>query len=264
MDDKFVDVDFTKDPNYVFGDITPTAFRFACGNFEDAVPTMSDAEIDAAIDLLDNGGEAGLDDLITRILNQGQEGSCVGNATTQGHQVAQAAQFGKDKVIQLSAISLYKQIGSSAQSGSSVDDAMSAIDSTGILPLDTPENRAKFGDQVMPPTGFKSPYPANWKTTAAMFRGFEFRVIRTTGGLWTALCQRKPVIVGRQGHSICYCRPTRKGGSRKVKYANSWGQWGDAGGDFSYGFGYDSESLIRQSASWCFAITGVTYPQVAA
>ncbi len=251
MADDFVDVDFTKEPQFVFGDLGAACF----GSYKEfAAPIMSDAEINDWIEKTDAEG-GGLDSLVVNIFDQGQEGSCVGNATTQAHQIKQAQQFGKDRVVKLSAISLYKQIGRSAQSGAVVSDAMAAIEETGILPLDTPENRAKYASRVMPPRGFGSRWPDSWRDTAKLFRGVEFNVIRSTAALYTACCQGHPVIVGRQGHSICYVRPTMKNGRRVFKYCNSWGNWGDAG------YGYDTESQVKMSASWAFAIRSVNIPE---
>lgn len=186
--------------------------------------------------------------------------NCVANATSQAHEVVQALQHGKANVVHLSAISLYKRIGRSAQSGAMVSDGLKEMASRGILPLDTPENRERFGSAVMPNTGFSKPYPDNWQETAALFRGVEYHTVNSVAGLLTALCNQHPVVVGRQGHSICYLRPMRRSGRRVVAYANSWGNWGQGLGDFDSGFGFDSESQIRQSASWAFVLRAVTIP----
>lgn len=180
--------------------------------------------------------------------------NCVANATGQAAEVIQAKQFGVDNVTHLSAISLYKRIGRSASSGSTVNDAMDEMLSTGILPLDTPENREKFGNAVMPNTGFSTPFPGDWQSTAAKFRVVEAYAVRSEQGLFTALVRREPVIVGRDGHSICYLTPTRSGDNRSVVYANSWGNWGHAGGSFEKGFGTDTERQISRSASWAFVM----------
>lgn len=251
--DKYLDVDFTRDPNYVrgydsFGDVS------LFGSYEDSTELMTDSDIDDAIaemDRLDNGA----DTLVTRILNQLREGSCVANQTVQLHEVLQALQFGKENVTHLSAISLYKRIGRSPNSGASVSDGMSEACDVGILPLDSPENRQRFGNVVMPNTGFSTPFPADWKPIAKQFRFDEVDVIRTLQGLLTALCRRQPVGVGRQGHSIAYLRPMgSKSKGYKVKYANSWGNWGDKG------FGYDSLSQMKLSAGWAYAPRSVVRP----
>jgi hypothetical protein len=253
-DDSVVDVYFPDDPNYVFGDLG-TALCGEYLEFEGTEDLMSDEEIEACIAKMEAEG-GGLDELVTDILNQKNEGSCVGNAVTQALMVILHKQYGKTRGIRLSAISIYKQIGRSAGSGAMVSDAMTAVEKTGILPLDTPENREKFGDHVMPATGFSTRFPDGWKETAAKFRGFEFLVIRSVAALLTALCKGYPVVAGREGHSICYLRPMRRNGRRVVKFANSWNEtWGDEG------FGYDTENQFRKSASWAFAIRAAVSPE---
>ena len=256
MNDQFLDIDFDKQPEYVAGYLGVGARGDLFANYESVASVMTDAQIDAAIEKMDAEG-GGAERLITRIFNQKNEGACVANASTQANQIVQARQQGKDKVIQLSANSLYKRIGSSPSSGALVSDGIDEMVKHGILPLDTPENRKIFGNCVMPNTGYYEKFPAGWEQTAKLFKGAEWTQIRSTAALYTALCRCEPVVVGRQGHSICYVRPMRKNGRRIVKYVNSWGQWGDAGGDFTYGFGYDSDSFIRQSAQGAFALRSV-------
>lgn len=259
INDRFLDYDFTKDENYVRGYLgyrEDGAYR----DFADVEGVLTDSEIDECIAILDANPEAGLDYLVTRVFNQRQEGSCVGNAVTQDDEVLQAKQFGKENVIPLSAISVYKRIGSSPGSGAMVSDALDEICKRGALPLDTPANREKFGDAVMPHTGFYTKFPADWEKTAKQFAGREYLVIKGVNALLSALCKGFPVVVGREGHSILYLRPMRRNGKRVVKYVNSWGEWGDAGGTFPSGFGYDSESQIRKSAGWAFALRTIAVP----
>lgn len=254
VNNAFLDVDFTRDPRYIkgydsFGDAT------LFGNYEDSVEMIPSGEWDdriAEIDKLNNGA----DSLVTRIYDQMREGSCVANQTAQMHEVLQALQFGKDRVTHLSAISLYKRIGSSPNSGASVSEGMKVARDEGILPLDNPENAARYGSLVMPNTGFYTRFPAgDWKTIALQFRFDEVDVINTLEGMMTALLRRQPVGVGRQGHSILYCRPMgTKSKGYKSKYVNSWGNWGDGG------FGYDTLSQMRISAGWAYTVRSVIRP----
>lgn len=250
VDDEFLDVTFPDDPNYTFGLTGGDSVFGTC--YEDIYGAMSDAEIDEAIEKQD-AEDSGLDDLVVNIFSQKNEGSCVANAYAQAHQVLQAKQLGKKNVTKLSAISLYKQIGRSASSGANVTDGANALSEVGILPLDTPENRAKYNGIVMPATGFNSKYPENWKSVAKLFRGVEKHRCKTVQGIYSANLQGFTVIVGREGHSICYLRPTLYKGKRVVKYANSWGNWGDKG------YGYDSQSQIEKSASGAWAIRSVVF-----
>jgi type IV secretory pathway VirJ component len=113
---EFVDVEFPADPNYVAGDITVIGEMPRCRAYGDSqvmVPTAEWKPLSQAIAA--EGG--GCTRYVTRVLNQSSEGSCVGNAGTQQHQILQAKQFGKANVTQLSAISLYQLIGRSPNNG---------------------------------------------------------------------------------------------------------------------------------------------------
>lgn len=256
----FVDVDFTKQPQYTRGDNATRPFRSSRPIYEAGEPQTPEAKWPEEAEKLE-AEDAGLDFLVTRILDQKSEGSCVGNAATQQHQVLQAKQFGIDNVVQLSAISMYQLIGSSANSGASIDDALDEGTGTGFIPLDTPENRAKFGSVVMPPTGWRSPRPSGWEATAQRFRFDESLVVQSVGGMMSALFNGHPIVVGRSGHSICYLRPVYSGGKLYVLYANSWSMdWGQAAGKLSGGFGLDSLSYIRSSANWCYAVRSIITP----
>lgn len=260
----FIDVHFPDQPQFNYGCAAPSLARVrACGpSYEEELGIIPRDEWGDRVRAIDDS-DTGMDWLVAYILDQGNEGSCVGNAEVAGLMVLDASENGQEYVTQLSAISAYKQIGSSPNSGAMVDDAMEAALATGVLPLDTPANRAKYGNFVMPATGFYSSFPQNWKKQAANFRLAETFVVRSVDGIISALLRGHPVQVGRSGHSILYLRPmfrNRQYGSFNsllVKYVNSWGQWGDAGGIHQYGFGYDSLGLIQESAYWAFAFRGL-------
>jgi hypothetical protein len=252
INDEYVDVDFSKHPQFVsgfngYGD----AERFANFAESNRVLTRSEIEQEAEKTAAEGSGNAGL---VVEVKNQRNEGSCVGNASTQGLQVLEARRLGKDRVTLLSAIATYKQIGRSPNSGAMVDDSMTALENVGTLPLDTPANRAKFGDQVMPATGFYTKFPENWKQTARHFRLSEVLVVRSFEALLSAMLCGHPVVVGREGHSILYLDVIVRNGRLYALYVNSWGQWGQGAGDFAYGFGLDTESQIKKSAGWAYAM----------
>lgn len=264
IDSRFVDCDFRAFPQYVPGDLgRDDSLCASMRSYEDYEKPLTEAELRDAATYID-AQNAGIEWLVTRVFNQGNEGSCVGNMVTQMHQVQQAARFGKDKVKQLSAVSIYKQIGRSAQSGAMVSDAMDAVCETGIVPLDTPENRAEFGDCVMPHRGFSTPYPRDWKQTAKRFTMREPLVIRTREGLLSAGVRGRPVGVGRDGHSILYLRPIFANRKWVYLYVNSWLNWGQALAGFDHGFGTDSERTFLKSAGWAFTCGDVTDYRIAA
>ena len=256
IDDQFVDIDFDKQPEFTAGDLGDTPFDRVFGqNYEDVLGVMNERELREAAERQAEYG--GLEELITRIFDQMREGSCVLNASGAGCQAVQAKTYGKDNVIDLSAISAYKQAARSAQSGTTISKGFEVVKNIGFLPLDTPKNREAFGNAVMPNTGWNERYPADWKNTAKHFQLLEANVIRTMPGLLTSLAREQPVIVGRDGHSICYLTLIWDGRKWKVLYVNSWGQWGFAAGDFAYGFGADSASKIQASSRWAYSIRAV-------
>ncbi len=214
----FLDVDFFARPELCWrlrwhGRLVQANVVCRCSN-----PTDSRVKVDAYMEAQESQ-KSSADWLVTRIYNQKSEGSCVANATSQSHEVCQARQFGKDNVVHLSAISLYKRIGSSPGSGAMCVDGINEMKSRGILPLDDEKNRAKFGDACMPNTGFSTRFPPNWEATATRFRALETYTIRGVNELVTCLLLNMPVVVGRQGHSICYLRAFKKNGSLFVLYA---------------------------------------------
>lgn len=250
----FIDVDFPNDPHYVPGytrhgkSVYRTCAKRAFG---DSFAVLNEADRrDAANEMAKAGG--GLSRLIYTILNQLQEGSCVGNMGAQALMVLIAKLLGKDRAPLMSAISLYKQIGSSSNSGASVEDCIDRMSDTGLLPLDTPENRKLF-KHVMPATGFRTAYPTGWKDTASIFANVEGFWCDNVAEMETALAIGMCVGVGRAGHSILYLEPIYEGLTKFFDYVNSWGQWGFGKGDFSYGFGRDSSRLFNESADWCYA-----------
>lgn len=252
IDERWVDVELSKETEYTFGAIEPNLFKFSA--YQDAVAELSDQEINETIDKIE-AEDTGAEHLITRMMNQRQEGSCVSFACTQALQITIAKELGKDKVVQLSPISLYKRIGRSPSSGATVSDGIEEMSSRGILPLDTAENREEYGPAVMPETGFHTRFPADWEQTARHFRSLEYHVVTTTRGIWTALCNRCPVIVGREGHSICYTTPIRYRNQWAAQYANSWDvSWGFEDAGFPGGFGVDTINQVRKSAYWAVVV----------
>lgn len=260
IDDRFVDVDFSKEPQFIAGDLGLNPNALACASSDDAVPLIPESKWQALSEQLDAAG-GGLDRYVIRVFNQGSEGSCVGNATTQQMMVMQAQQFGIGNVTLLSPMSLYKRIGQSASSGAMVNDALDEVVGRGILPLDTPENRARFAECVHPATGFGRKLPDGWESVARNFRADESLVVKSTASLMSCLFSGHPIVVGREGHSILYLRPVFSKGRWLVKYVNSWDvTWGEGFGKFTGGFGYDTRSQFEQSARWAFAIRSLVVP----
>lgn len=261
IDDRYIDVDFTREPNFGRGNQGIGRALATGRTFEGAYPLLPENQWQLEIEAID-AQEQWLESLLVAIRNQKQEGSCVSNATATAHEVSQAVQHGLENVVQLSAISLYKRVARSAGSGSYLSDNLDEITERGVLPLDTPANRARFS-HVMPATGFSQKLPDGWETTAAELTAVEALPITSVAGLVTAVVRRFGVVVGRDGHSIYYCRPRRHQGRIAFVYANSWSeQWGFAAGKFSGGFGLDTLSAVQRSAQWAFALRAVRRPPI--
>jgi hypothetical protein len=192
--------------------------------------------------------QAGVAKLDPYIRNQKNEGSCVGNGSAAAFDRCQAVQHGR--IIRTSAMSLYKRIGRSAQSGAVISDALEELRTRGILPEDTPENRALF-PHVHPAIGWSTRLPEGWETTAALFKVDEYWRINSFDEAATALFLGFGVVYGRARHCICGWQIVQDGNRWLLKYKNSWGNWGENG------FGYDSEGYLR-GGPFGFAIRTVT------
>lgn len=268
FDKKYLDVEFDAQEGFYTGSIIPPNAEEICASmpaYEDVVPPLSMKEIKEACDAMD-ANKTGNEWYVTRIFNQTNEGSCVGNAGTQKMEVKQAKQYGIENVVPLSAISVYQLIGRSPGSGAMVSDCLTALKNPGVIPLDTQANRERFGNVVMPHTGFYTKRPAGWEAVAANFQADETYVVRTVEGLLTAGVLGDGAVVGRSGHSIWYARPTFKSiNDYYYTYTQSWGKWGFGAGRFNYGFGADSKRMIQSSAGWAFVVrTTVTPTWIAA
>ena len=252
-----VDVDFTTCPQYIQGYVP--GFKFDKGakftRFSDrriVVPEKDWKPLGREIRKKGGGSSR----MLRRISNQRQEGSCVSHGSTYSSMICYARQLGIKRAIDLSPMSLYKQIGRSPGSGAYVPDAIDTLSTLGQLPLDTAENKARF-KHTFPETGFYTPYPEGWKETAIQFRVLEWLVIDDLAEFVSALLQGLGVVYGRDGHCICCCEwDVDDEGNEFGKYVNSWDKWGIPGGDFAYGFGLDSRRKIA-SIDYAFAISQV-------
>lgn len=263
IDPRWIDVDFEKEDKFVFGHVEPDdslARSLRAGTaFEDAVPVMTESELRAAAERLDDS-KGGLEYMVTQIYDQGGEGSCVANAGGQAHEIIQAKTLGRENVTHLSAISMYDFIGRSPGSGAMVGDCLDEGKTRGWIPVDNEVNKKRFNGIVHPPRGFKTKRVPGWEEVAASFRYGESYIVKSVAGLLTAGMMGFSVVVGRRGHSICYTRGVWSNGW-KMPYPNSWGDWGQGFGDMTTGFGFDSPGNISSSSNWAYAITSIIVPK---
>lgn len=180
--------------------------------------------------------------LVAKIKNQKNEGSCASNAAAQCVEIVHNFTLGLDNWVELSAMSLYRRVGRSAQSGSTISDNLRELRDRGILPVDSPANKARF-KHVHPATGFNVRLPSGWEETAILFALLEWFDVRSWDGLQSALHYSMPVLYGRAGHAIAGVDPALDDrGNELIDYANSWDKnWGDNG------HGYDSERAVASA-----------------
>lgn len=182
--------------------------------------------------------------LVKEIKNQKQEGSCATNATTGSGETNWVYQFGL--WIQFSPISIYRFVANGPNSGSTISDNLKHIRNVGVLPQDTALNReilTKAGVplKMLQPTGYYQEFPDGWKDVAALFRWREYLDIASFDGLVSAIFRKRFPVYGRSGHAIYGVKVVKRNGGYYIKYANSWGVWGENG------YGYDSESFISRA-----------------
>ena len=232
--DRWLDVDFRANvPEGMSLEAVPQSDdTFRGSQFEESFPLMTDAEVKDFIEDQDQHG-GNLDRLVTHRYDQNGEGTCTCNAGAAKYNILAARQFGRDRVIPQSPISIYMKIASGPNTGSAVGDCLDQQRKTGSLPIDTPEARAIMGEYAsgahfMRAVGYdRRLYKDGWETTADWFKVHEFYQIDSAAGFKTALCRGWPVHYGRSGHSILGVRLAIKSGTIYVVYLNSWGAWGE-------------------------------------
>lgn len=186
---------------------------------------------------------------VTKIYSQGNEGSCVGFGSAQMLETTLRRRYGIKHWVSLSGMSIYKRIGSSANSGAMIPDGMDAV-LVGALPVDSPENKAKY-QHTHPRTGFRTSLPSGWQETAKLFCGTAWAKASGAEEIMSALLNDFCGIVGRDGHCVPYVMPEQyETGGFCAGYANSWdSDWGDSG------FGYDSERTMDRLT--CYVLLDV-------
>ncbi len=196
----------------------------------------------------------GMEVLVRKIKNQGQEGSCASNATAQCFEIAWNLMLGTNHWMEFSPISIYRWVAPGPGSGSTISGNLRQLRDVGLLPVGSEANKEilrKVGlpeSHVLNPTGYHQNFPSNWQNTSLFFRAAEWYDISSFEGMVSAIFEGYPVCYGRAGHAICGVRVVNRNGTWAIKYANSWGNWGEGG------YGYDTESYIsgaiRSYGAW--------------
>jgi hypothetical protein len=234
FDDRWLDVDFPEEArkaDRVLGLIEPTSMQFGASlvPFEERFAEIPQERWDELIEKRKAEGTSQRS-LVVAICDQNGEPSCTSNATCQSHQIRQAAQFGKDRVIRLSPISVYRHVGS-RNSGSSVDGNADFLKNSGALPLDNEDNRSRGINGLHPHNGYGVREPSDADEARKYFRATELIIGRTFTQFVSMLLMGMGVVYGRQGHAICSVDVQEDSRGRRVyPYANSWHEsWGDGG-----------------------------------
>jgi len=151
---------------------------------------------------------------IRQILDQGSNGSCAWESTTQG--VLIGRDVARLPFVLLNPLSGYHFTCGGRDQGSNIDSNLVHARDKGILP-ESYWPRSK---------GWRASPPDGWEDVAKQYQIEEFYDIRNTEEVGSALLKGFAVVFGWEGHS---CILTRLLSSTTARYANSWGDWGDNG-----------------------------------
>jgi hypothetical protein len=188
--------------------------------------------------------------LVKKIKNQGNEGSCASNATTQAAEIIWNMTLGLNAWIEFSPISIYRWVGSGPNSGSTISGNLQQLTEVGALPVNSAAGKAALEKMGLPTnhclasTGYYQQFPSGWKDTSAYFVAVEAFRIDSFAGIVSASLDDFPVVYGRAGHAITCVSPYQQGSTYGLDYANSWTpSWGDQG------FGKDTESFVSRAVA---------------
>ena len=203
-----------------------------------------------------------LREVVQRIYNQRQEGSCASNATCQAMEIAWRQTLGPAAYVAFSPISIYRWVANGPNDGSVISHNLRQLRDVGALPLTDEASKASLQRMGLPQihtlehTGYYQSFPDGWKTTAGYFQCVEWYDIESFDGIISALLDDFPVVYGRSGHAICGVAPYQDGRTFGIEYANSWGDWGDNG------YGRDTESKISRAVksygAWALRAVKIT------
>ncbi len=165
---------------------------------------------------------------VKQVKNQNGEGSCSSNAAASCLEIVR--QVAGLPFIELSAMSIYKRVGSSAMGGSGIDENLLAISRDGVLPVTGTEGF----EHTHPRIGFSKPLPPGWKKTGALFRLVEWMDVPDFKSFVTALFKGFAIGYGvrwgRRGHAITGVQVIRPNRNFEIEFLNSWkASWGDKG-----------------------------------
>lgn len=259
--DDAIDVDFREvannDPG-LLGCIDPSAQQqeryrmMGCAQaYGDVMPVYSRAQIVEKIKQFDAANGWRFRRLKFK-KNQQNEGTCVYNMGAHLVQNALGVQFGDDNQVSLSPVSGYRWNAPNARAGSTVGGCARWLESTGLLPTNTSENKARFA-HTHPDVGYSQPFQDGWKATAKEFRVDEWLYVRTVEEWWSAIVNGHGCGGGRDGHAIAHLGLGLDGTRILSIYVQSWAMpWGfalDTAAGRLTTFGADSEAKVKTMVS---------------
>lgn len=165
------------------------------------------------------------------IMDQNGVGSCAAEAAAQCIQICRAT--GRQKPVKLSPWFAYHTVSGGRDGGSSLPENVNFALQYGIPSQDAyPRSE-----------GWRSKPPAAAYSDAEKYKALEVFRIHTWEEFCSCLLYAMPVYFGYSGHAITGVTLLS---TTRVQYANSWGNWGDAG------FGTISEKSIY----WGYGVFG--------
>lgn len=184
--------------------------------------------------------------LVWHILYQASVGSCASEGTTQTLYVARET-AGLERVT-LNPYSLYHYTSYGRDGGSSIDDNLR------LARGDHPRWPGKGGiapQEIWPRSkGWRTEPSEEARAEAWKYRIDEFYDVGSWEEFGTALLKGFAVSFGYPGHAIAAVELVDK---NTVRYANSWGDWGDQG------FG----TIHRRSIQWSYGVFAVRTARIA-
>ncbi|MBU2048630.1 MAG: hypothetical protein KKH61_06600 [Gammaproteobacteria bacterium] len=202
----------------------------------DAVPLVPKSEWEARLAQAPN-----LASHVRKIKDQDGVGSCAANAASTTVEIARDA--AGLPFVELSAASLYKQVNGGRDQGSAIDDNLEALKSVGVVPV------GFWGGE----NNWRQREPTGFAQEAKKFRVLEWFDLPDFDSFISALFLGFPVCYGvfweGGGHAICAVKPIKDASGWGCRFANSWGDWGEAG----FGTMYEPQISrgIRAFGAWC-------------
>lgn len=203
--------DFFPD-GYVAGCL-PRASKFGevCAMAEDRIDVITSEEKYRSLI-----GEATLEPLIRKRMDQGQIGSCATAATTGATLLIR--EFSGQEFVDLNWLSIYPFTNGGRDRGSNIDRNLVQARDVGILPFSVWPTKTDW--KTKPSAQLMSEHASNYRID-------EFFDIATIEEVMSALVYGFPVVYGWKGHS---CVLIALKDLTTAYYLNSWGaDWGDNG-----------------------------------